>query len=95
MLEGQTVEGIRIVVTEPNNYLPVESGVQILYAFYRHALARNQNNFFPRVEWLNKMSGTRRLYQMMTNGTSASRIIEAWQQETAAFDRVRAKYLLY
>ena len=95
LLEGQTVDGIHITVTEMEKYRPVETGIEVLCAFYRHAQARHQTNFVARVEWLNKISGTKKLYQMLATGASPSKIIGAWQKETAAFDSVRVKYLLY
>jgi uncharacterized protein YbbC (DUF1343 family) len=94
-LEGKTVEGIHITVTQVQEYRPVETGVEILCAFYRHAQARNQKNFVARADWLNKISGTERLHQMLASGASPKKIIGAWQAETTAFNRVRTGYLLY
>jgi uncharacterized protein YbbC (DUF1343 family) len=93
--QDQTIGGVRIVVTDHDAYKPVESGIQILWAFNRHAQARQQKPVVSRVDWLNKMAGSQRLYRMLAAGASAETVIEAWKAETAEFDRVRAKYLLY
>jgi uncharacterized protein YbbC (DUF1343 family) len=95
LLQDQTIEGIRITVTDHDAYLPVESGVQILWAFYRHAQARHRKHFVARIDWLNKIAGSQRLYRMLEAGASAENVIEAWKAETAEFNRVRGQYLLY
>jgi uncharacterized protein YbbC (DUF1343 family) len=95
LLQDQTIEGIRIVVTDHDAYLPVESGVQVLWAFHRHAQARHQKGFVARKDWLDKMAGSQRLYRMLEVGASAENVIEAWKAETAEFNRVRGRYLLY
>ena len=94
-LQDQTIEGIRIAVTDHEAYLPVESGVQILWAFYEHAQVRHQKNFVARRDWLNKIAGSHRLYDMLTGGVPPEKVIAAWKAETSEFDRVRGKYLLY
>jgi uncharacterized protein YbbC (DUF1343 family) len=95
LLEGQAVDGIQITVTQPHEYLPVETGVQVLCAFYRHALARNQKNFVARVDWFHKIAGTQRFFHMLMKDAPAAKIIAAWKTETAHFSRLREKYLLY
>jgi uncharacterized protein YbbC (DUF1343 family) len=94
-LQDQTIEGIRITVTDHHAYLPVESGVQILWAFYRQAQISRQKQFVTRIDWLNKISGSQKLHQMLTSGVPAEKAIAAWKTETDEFNRARAKYLLY
>jgi uncharacterized protein YbbC (DUF1343 family) len=94
-LEGRKVEGIRIIVVDTQKYLPVETGIHILDAFYRQAISRGQYHFLSRVDWLDKIAGTRRLHQMLISGNTPEQIINAWKQEVAMFGLRREKYLLY
>ncbi len=92
-LEGQALQGIRTVVTDAAAFLPVETGVHVLHAFYRQA--PRPESFIAREEWLAKLAGTSRLYDLLTLGRPPEAIIGAWQDEVDAFAQRRAPYLLY
>ncbi len=92
-LSGQSLEGIRIHVTDRRLYQPVETGIHILHAFYRAAPDRSA--FLTRPRWLAKLSGTERLRALLDAGASPETIIGAWESEVAAFVDARASFLLY
>ena len=92
-LKDVALEGIRIEVTTPAEYLPVETGIHILHAFY-HA-APDKEVFLSRPEWLIKLGGTKRLLQMMKQGSTPSDIIQSWHPEVETFRQLRSIYLLY
>ena len=92
-LEGEVLSGIRIQVTDRKKYMPVETGIHILHAFY--AAAPDKNAFLSRPEWLNRLSGTQRLLRMLQEGYAPEAIIRAWEPEVRAFREMRAMYLLY
>jgi uncharacterized protein YbbC (DUF1343 family) len=91
-LEGQPLNGIRQIVTDPAVYRPVETGIHILHAFYQSA--PDPTGFF-RPRWLDTLAGTERLRRMLMQGASPETIIASWQDEVDAFARQRALYVLY
>jgi uncharacterized protein YbbC (DUF1343 family) len=93
-LEGTALEGIRLHVTDPATYRPVATGIHVLHAFY-HQAQRTGEAFVTRPDWLDKLSGTPRLRDMLTTGAAPETIIAAWQAEVDAFEQHRAPYLLY
>ena len=92
-LEGQTLQGIRHVVTDGHTFRPVETGVHVLHAFYHQA--PDVDGFLARQAWLMRLSGTTRLGEMLAQGARPDAIIAAWQAEVEAFRARRAGYLLY
>ncbi len=94
-LEGNTVEGIRYRVTDPDVFEPVSAGVHVLHAFYHQAPPSQRDDFINRPDWLGKLTGTNALYEMLTRGATPEEILASWQPDTAAFRRDRAPYLLY
>ncbi|HET6567719.1 MAG TPA: DUF1343 domain-containing protein [Rhodothermales bacterium] len=94
-LEGQTVQGIRYVVTDPETFDPVAVGVHVLHAFYHQAPPGERNDFISRPEWLAKLSGSTRLYDMLTSDAAPEAIVAAWEEDVTTFRRQRERYLLY
>ena len=92
-LSGIRLEGVEIRVTDRRQYQPVETGMHILHTFY-HA-APDKSGFLSRPSWLNRLSGTARLLDMLREGKAAEEIVRAWQPEVLAFREARAMYLLY
>lgn len=93
-LAGRALEGVRLVVTDPGAYRPVETGVHVLHAFYHQAPPAEARTFFDR-NWLARLAGTDRLRTLLTQGAQPEAIVAAWQADAEAFMRVRAPYLLY
>ena len=92
-LEGQSLQGIRHVVTDGQTFRPVETGIHVLHAFYHQA--PDVNTFLTRQAWLTRLSGTTHLGAMLAQGVPPRAIIAAWQEEVEAFRERRAEYLLY
>ncbi len=90
-LNGQRLHGIRLQVTDRAAFMPVETGIHILEAFYRMAAGA----LVSRPSWLNRLSGTERLAEMLLEGKAPDAIIQAWESEVAAFRALREPYLLY
>ncbi|MCY3615722.1 MAG: DUF1343 domain-containing protein [Bacteroidetes bacterium] len=91
-LNGQTIRGLAITVTDRQNYQPVEVGIHILHAYY-HA-SPDADQFLSRPEWLARLSGTSRLLEMLSSMTPEA-IIASWENDTAAFTQRSEHYYLY
>ncbi len=94
-LEGQQLQGLRYVVTEPEAFKPVATGIHVLYAFYLQAPEQLEPPFINNPEWLARLSGTDTLYDMLMSGATPREIIDAWDQEVETFRDRREPYLLY
>ena len=94
-LMGEDLQGIRITVTDADTYRSVETGIHILYAFYRQAEEAGIEDFVSRPASLSRLSGTNRLFEMLEGGASPEEIIESWQSEVEEFRERREPYLLY
>lgn len=92
-LQGQVLGGIRIVVTDPRTFEPVETGIHVLHAFYH--MAPQASAFLARPEWLARLAGTTRLAALLQGGAPPSEITQGWRSEVAAFHARRTPYLLY
>ncbi|MXW84230.1 MAG: DUF1343 domain-containing protein [Rhodothermaceae bacterium] len=91
-LNGQTIRGLGITVTDRQNYQPVEVGIHILHAYY-HA-SPDSDQFLTRPEWLARLSGTSRLLEMLSSITPEA-IIASWEDDTARFTQRSEHYYLY
>ena len=91
-LNGQTIRGLGITVTDRKSYQPVEVGIHILHAYY-HA-SPNADQFLTRPEWLARLSGTSRLLEMLSS-MSPEAIIASWESDTARFTQRSEHYYLY
>jgi uncharacterized protein YbbC (DUF1343 family) len=90
--EGEAVEGVLLVVTDAGAVQPVALGVHLLHAAYQQ---RPHGVDFFDAGWLAKLAGTERLQRMLERGDSPDRIVAAWRDEVADFERARRPYLLY
>ena len=91
-LNGQTIRGLGITVTDRKSYQPVEVGIHILHAYY-HA-SPDADQFLSRPEWLARLSGTSRLLEMLASLTPEA-IIASWESDTATFTQRSEHYYLY
>lgn len=93
--EGRRLEGVRIHVTDPALYRPVEVGIHTLHAFFHQARRKGVERFVARPEWLEKLAGTARLQALLREGTRPAAITASWQRDVETFRERRRPYLLY
>lgn len=92
---GEDIPGVRLVVVEPSDLLPVETGIQLLAVTADHARNSGQESIIDKQDWLARISGTRQLARMIDAGKDAEAIIAGWREEIWKFRALRAPYLLY
>lgn len=92
---GENIPGVRLLISDPSRYQPVETGIHVLLGFVRHAALRGAPDLIDKPGWLAKMAGTGQLIQMITRGMEADAVIASWQDDVKAFAEQRAPYLLY
>lgn len=93
-LMGQTVHGVRLVVTDSYVVRPMEAGVHLMHAFFHQAPDSLKSEFFVTAPML-RISGTPKLYRMIEDGYSPEEITEAWRGDVDRFIEMRKPYLLY
>ena len=91
-LSGEELGGLRIVVTDRLQYRPVETGIHVMHAFFN--TAPDAAGFLSRPEWLARLAGTKRLYDML-GSMKPNEIIASWQVEVAKFKARSVRYYLY
>ena len=94
-LEGQTLEGIRYVLTDEQAFRPVETGIHVLDVFRRQAASNTLEELVNRPEGMARLAGTKRLLDMLRQGASPEAVIASWGREVLAFREMRAGSLLY
>ena len=94
-LEGQTLEGIRYVLTDEQAFRPVETGIHVLDVFRRQAASNTLEKLVNRPEGMARLAGTKRLLDMLRQGASPEAVIASWGREVLAFREMRAGSLLY
>ncbi|MEU8028489.1 DUF1343 domain-containing protein [Streptomyces sp. NPDC049099] len=89
--QGRTVGGVQIHVHDRAAYDPVRTGVALLVTVRKvwAGFAWRPDN------WIDKLTGSARVRTMIDAGAGADEVAGAWQEELAAFRRVRQEYLLY
>ena len=86
--------GVRVVITAPRAYLPVETGVHLLCALYG-SLDKGARERFFRKEGFDQLAGTDRLRRLIQDGAAPEEIIAAWKKGLERFAERRREYLLY
>ena len=90
-LAGESLKGVRLLVTDRDAFEPYKTGVAMLWAV--HALHRD------RLVWndaaLDRLTATPRLKEMLQSGKTPAEIFAAWEGEVDSFRRTSAKYFLY
>ncbi|MBZ9639109.1 exo-beta-N-acetylmuramidase NamZ domain-containing protein [Streptomyces sp. PSKA30] len=89
--QGKTVGGVQLHVHDRNAYDPVRTGVALLVTARKvwSGFAWRSDN------WIDKLTGSTLVRTMIDAGASADEVVAGWQEELAAFRRVRREYLLY
>ncbi|WP_170864243.1 exo-beta-N-acetylmuramidase NamZ family protein [Fodinibius roseus] len=93
-LEGEALEGVRYIVTEPRSVRPFEAGIHVLSEFYHLVPDSVKGNFF-RPSRLNTLAGSDQFYDMIKEGIPAKIIVNAWEKQVTSFRQRRHPYLLY
>ncbi|HTG80385.1 MAG TPA: DUF1343 domain-containing protein [Geobacteraceae bacterium] len=90
----QEVTGLRIMITNPHAYKPVETAVHLLCAMYG-SLGKEQQEHFFHEEGFDHLAGTCVPRKLIQKGASPEEIIATWQEDIRRFAERRRKYLLY
>jgi uncharacterized protein YbbC (DUF1343 family) len=88
------VAGVRIVITDPSAFQPVETGVHLLCALYA-SLGKEERERFFRAKGFDRLAGTASLRRAIGEGADPEEIIASWEEELERFAEKRRKYLLY
>ncbi|MFJ8362618.1 exo-beta-N-acetylmuramidase NamZ domain-containing protein [Streptomyces sp. NPDC093984] len=89
--QGKTVGGVQIHVHDRAAYDPVRTGIALLVT-----AKKVWSGFAWRSDdWIDKLTGSARVRTMIDAGATADEVVAAWQDELAAFRRIRGEYLLY
>lgn len=92
---GVEIAGLRVVVTDQRTLRPVEIAVHMLAAIDAQVRAGGSIGVVENPDEFAKIAGSRRLLDLLDQGTPAAKIIAAWGAEVAEFKKKRARYLLY
>jgi uncharacterized protein YbbC (DUF1343 family) len=92
--KDRKVSGVRLIVTDPSAFKPVETGIHLLAAYYDIMDKPGQASFFQ-PGGFDRLAGTARLRQAIRVRTSPEAIISSWQGEVEHFREQRRKYLIY
>ncbi|MER6012867.1 exo-beta-N-acetylmuramidase NamZ family protein [Streptomyces bluensis] len=89
--QGKTVGGVQIHVHDRAAYDPVRTGIALLVTAKQvwSGFAWRSDN------WIDKLTGSARVRTMIDAGADTDEVVAGWQDELAAFRRVRREYLLY
>ncbi|MGW1957424.1 exo-beta-N-acetylmuramidase NamZ family protein [Streptomyces sp. NPDC001920] len=89
--QGRTVGGVQIHVHDRAAYDPVRTGVALLVTAKEcfGGFGWRSDN------WIDKLTGSARVRTMIDAGANTDEVVAGWQQELAAFRRMRGEYLLY
>ncbi len=91
-----------MLVNTHTQYLTPENAIEgldlekLVSTYKRFNLMKNEDDiFFTRPAFFDKLAGTSRLREMMESGASAEEIRDSWLQDLVSFKRKRLVYLLY
>ncbi|MEG3629250.1 exo-beta-N-acetylmuramidase NamZ family protein [Streptomyces poriticola] len=88
---GKTVGGVQIHVHDREAFDPVRTGIGLLVT-----ARRVWDGFAWRPDhWIDKLTGSTQVRTAIDAGADTDGVVAGWQDELAAFRRVRRQYLLY
>ncbi|GLF96195.1 exo-beta-N-acetylmuramidase NamZ family protein [Streptomyces yaizuensis] len=89
---GRTVGGVQVHVHDREVFDPVRTGIALLVTARRSwsGFAWTQGG-----QWIDKLTGSGRVRALIDAGAGADDVVGAWQEELAAFRRVRRRHLRY
>jgi uncharacterized protein YbbC (DUF1343 family) len=89
--QGRTVGGVQIHVADRDAFDPVRTGIALLVT-----ARKVWSGFGWRADhWIDKLTGSTWVRTAIDRGAGADEVVAGWQEELAAFRRVRREYLLY
>lgn len=93
---GQELNGIRLTVTDPTKFKPVETSVTLLHTMAEiYGSAHVWQHQGARRAWFDALYGTDRVRRQLVDGDSLSAMFDSWRQESEAFCQARQAALLY
>ncbi|GGS69548.1 exo-beta-N-acetylmuramidase NamZ family protein [Streptomyces violaceus] len=89
--QGKTIGGVQVHVHDRAAFDPVRTGIALLVTAKQvwSGFAWRPDN------WIDKLTGSTRVRTMIDAGADTDEVVAGWQQELAAFRRVRREYLVY
>ncbi|MEU2543668.1 exo-beta-N-acetylmuramidase NamZ family protein [Streptomyces iakyrus] len=89
--QGKTVGGVQVHVHDRAAFDPVRTGIALLVT-----AKRVWSGFAWRPDhWIDKLTGSARVRTMIDAGADTDEVVAGWQEDLAAFRRMRRKYLRY
>ena len=86
---GQSIPGIRLVITNPRGYRPVRTALILI-----DTIKRQHPAHFEWGKTIDRLTGSDKVRQAIDAGQLAP-LLDDWDREADAFRRTRAPYLLY
>ena len=90
--------GVQVEVTDAHLFDPMRTAVEMIVAAKAlfPEFGWRYDSYDPaRPYWIDKVTGSTRLREMVDAGASAAEVTGAWAEELRAFERARRPYLLY
>ncbi|MFI6809539.1 exo-beta-N-acetylmuramidase NamZ domain-containing protein [Streptomyces luteogriseus] len=89
--QGRTIGGVQVHVHDRAAFDPVRTGIALLVTAKQvwSGFAWRPDN------WIDKLTGSTRVRTMIDAGADTDAVVAGWQEDLAAFRRMRRKYLLY
>ncbi|MFI7404529.1 exo-beta-N-acetylmuramidase NamZ domain-containing protein [Streptomyces sp. NPDC049541] len=89
--QGRTVGGVQIHVHDRAAYDPVRTGIALLVT-----AKKVWSGFGWRSDnWIDRLTGSTSVRTAIDAGAGTDEVVAGWQEELAAFRRIRKNYLLY
>ena len=92
---GQSIDGVRLVVTNASKIEPLEVGMHVLAALAAEARASGHKPLVQNLAMFHALAGSKRLYRLLQAGSDGAALVAAWTREVDRFKDRRRKYLLY
>ena len=94
--EGRELDGIRLTVTDPARFRPVQASLVLLRAFTDvYGERRIWRHTGVRAEWFDKLYGTSRARTALQSGQPLEPLFKGWRQASRAFRAARDEAVLY